>query len=67
VSTTDKPRKIVVCHPDDFAAVNRAAMTLAYGDVLVVRNRYVDVGKSYVMDGDLLAPPVADSDEPGNT
>jgi hypothetical protein len=41
-STTDKPRKIVVCHPDDFIRINAA--------VLVRPNRYVEVGKAYVMD-----------------
>jgi hypothetical protein len=49
-STTDKPRKIVVCHPDDFIRINAAVMALAYGDVLVRPNRYVEVGKAYVMD-----------------
>ena len=53
-TTTDRPRKIVVCHPDDFVSVNAAVMALAYGDVLVKPNRYIEVGKVYVMDSSVL-------------
>lgn len=56
-STTDKPRKIVVCHPDDFARVNAAVMSLGHGDVLVMPNRYVAAGTSYVMDAEAAPDP----------
>jgi hypothetical protein len=53
MTTTDRPRRIVVCHPDDFVWVNKAVMALGLGDVLVMPNRFVKVGTTYVMDGDL--------------
>ncbi len=40
-STTDKPRKIVVCHPDLYQQVQKAVVALGHGDVLVQPNRYV--------------------------
>lgn len=50
MTTTDKPRKIVVCHPSDFPLVNAAVMAMAFGDVLVRPNRFCEVGTTYVMD-----------------
>lgn len=50
-STTDKPRKIVVTHPDLYERVKEAVMALGHGDVLVVSNRWVpEGGQIYVMD-----------------
>ncbi len=47
----DEPRKIVVCHPDDFTKVNSAVMALGYGDVLVRIDTYVTApGQVYVID-----------------
>ena len=53
-TTTDKPRKIVVCHPDNFTEVNATVMAMALGDVLVQTNQYCPVGMTYIMDGGLL-------------
>jgi hypothetical protein len=51
----DKPRKIVVCHPDRYIDVQRAVTKLGYGDVLVQQNRHLpDVDKVYIMDGDTM-------------
>jgi len=50
MTTTDRPRKIVVCHPDDFVSVNAAVMSFELGDVLVRPNRYCEAGTTYVMD-----------------
>jgi hypothetical protein len=49
-TTTDKPRKIVVCHPDDFVRVNAAVMAMHLGDVLVRPNRHAEAGRAYVID-----------------
>lgn len=54
MSGGDKPRKIVVCHPDQYVAIQRAVTQLGYGDVLVQPNKLVDYGKAYVLDGDTL-------------
>lgn len=53
-TTTDRPRKIVVCHPDDFARINAAVMSLAYGDVLVQVSQAAEVGQAYVIDGSVF-------------
>lgn len=50
----DKPRKIVVCSPDQFAEVHRAVMDLHLGDVLVQSNRYVDAGQVFILDAAAL-------------
>jgi hypothetical protein len=50
----DKPRKIVVCHPDHVIDVQRAVTKLGYGDVLVKPNRHVETGKMYIIDGDAM-------------
>lgn len=46
----DQPRRVVVCHPDDFADVNAAVMSLAYGDVLVKPSDCIERGTAYVID-----------------
>lgn len=47
----DKPRKIVVCHPDRYRDVQAAVTKLGYGDVLVQSNRHVpEVDKVYILD-----------------
>jgi hypothetical protein len=50
-SRTDKPRQVVICHPDDFTNVNAAVMKMRLGDVLVQSNRYAEIGRAYVIDG----------------
>lgn len=47
---TDRPRKVVVCRPEDHAVVNAAVMALDYGDVLVRTSPYVPVGQVIVVD-----------------
>lgn len=59
----DKPRKIVVCHPDHVIDVQRAVMKLGYGDVLVRPNRHVETGKMYIIDGDAMARLIDGSQE----
>lgn len=54
----DKPRKIVVCHPDQYIDIQRAVAKLGYGDVLVKPNRYIEPGTAYVMDGEMLLHPL---------
>lgn len=51
----DKPRKIVVCHPDHVIDVQRAVTKLGCGDVLVKPNRHVEPGKMYIIDGDAMS------------
>lgn len=48
-TTTDKPRKIVVCSWDDYPAI-QAVIAHEYGDVLVQPRRWMDAGTAYVMD-----------------
>ena len=50
----DKPRKIVVCHPDHVIDVQQAVTKLGYGDGLVRPNRHVEAGKMYIIDGDAM-------------
>lgn len=51
----DKPRKIVVCHPDIYPEVQKAVVGLGHNDVLVQPNRYVsDPSVAYVMDSAVL-------------
>lgn len=54
---TDKPRRVVVCHPSDYADIQRGVTSLGYGDVLVQPNRWVDAGRAYVLDPNLPLPP----------
>lgn len=50
-STTDRPRKIVVCHPDLYEQVQRAVTALGHGDVLVQPNRWLPgTDAIYLMD-----------------
>lgn len=52
-STTDKPRRIVVCLPVDCERIQAAVTALGYGDVLVQPNSFLpDNGKVYVLDPD---------------
>lgn len=49
-TTTDKPRLLVVVHPDRYDDVQRAVTRLGHGDVLVQQNRWVpDPSQAYVM------------------
>lgn len=51
----DKPRKIVVCHPDIYPEVQKGVAELGHNDVLVQPNRHIpDAETVYVIDAKAL-------------
>ncbi len=53
----DKPRRIVVCNPSEYAEMQRGVTELGYGDVLVQPNPYIEAGHAYVIDAEALDGP----------
>jgi hypothetical protein len=53
----DRPRKIVVCSPDQYRDVHEAVMKLGHGDVLVRASTYVECGRVYIIDNDAAGLP----------
>lgn len=61
----DKPRLIVVCHPDEYPEIQRVIVRdLGNRDVLVKPNRYVDRGQAIVIDGERALGPLASLNPP---
>lgn len=51
----DKPRKVIVCNPDEYDAIQRCVVhDLGHRDVLVKPNRLIDCGQAYVIDAAAL-------------
>lgn len=51
----DKPRRLVICHPDLVAEMQRMVVhDLGHRDVLVKPSRHLPVDTAYVMDGNVL-------------
>lgn len=59
MTTTDKPRQIIVCSKADYPALQRAIGQTEANDILVRPSDLVDDGKAYVFDARLLEPDPA--------
>lgn len=58
----DKPRLVVVVHPDIYVEIQEVVTSFGHGDVLVQRNEHVPPKTAYVMPGELvlgdMGPPL---------
>lgn len=56
----DKPRKIVICHPDIYPEIQRMVVhDLGHTDVLVQRNKWIEPETAYVIDREAMDAPVS--------
>lgn len=59
-TTTDRPRKIVVCNPDEYREIQSVVVALGPGDILVKPNGIVEPGTAYVCDPSYMELPPND-------